>query len=92
MEDNNKIVGNSTGVKDVKPAPPIQIYNAGKTIHVNNPTGKNALVTVYRVDGTKVAEQTMATATALEMPVSGFYLVSVKAENEKPVTVKLMMQ
>ena len=88
-----KVSGNNTGVKDVKSALPVQIYSAGKTIYVSNRTGKAAVATVYGIDGVKVAEQTMLSqAATLEMPVSGFYLVSVRAGNEKPVTAKVRIR
>jgi len=89
LNDRSKII---TGIEDVKQALPVQIYSTGKTIHVNNLTGKNGVITVYGIDGVKVAEQAMAgQTTKLEIPVSGIYLVSVKAGNEKPITAKLML-
>ena len=88
-----KVSGNDTGIKDVKPTLPVQIYSAGKTIYVSNRTGKAAVVTVYGIDGVKVAEQMMAAqTTAMEVPAVGFYLVSVRAENEKPVTAKVTIR
>ena len=88
-----KVSGNDTGTEEVKAALPVEIYSAGKTIQVNNRTGKNAVVTVYRIDGVKVMEQTMTgQTTSLEIPVGGFYAVSVKAGNEKPVTAKLIIK
>jgi len=91
LNDNGKIVEN-TGIEDVKTALPIQIYSVRKTIHVNNQTGKKGMVTVYRIDGVKVAEQTVSgQTTTLEMSVSGSYLVSVKVGNEKPVIEKLFV-
>ena len=90
LSDRNKII---TGKEEIKTELPIQIYSSGKTIHVNNQTGKNAVVTVYRIDGVKVKEQTVAyQTTILEMPVKGFYLVLVKAENEKAVTAKIIVR
>jgi hypothetical protein len=92
LSDAGKIVGD-TGINDVKTAQPIQIYSAGKTIYVDNPIGKEAVITVYGIGGVKIAEQKMMSqTTTVEMPVSGFYLVSVKAENEKPVTAKLIVK
>jgi len=86
-------VGAATGIKNVPTALPIQIYSSGKTIQINNRTGKNAIVTVYRSDGVKVAEQTTVNqTTTMKMPVSGIYLVSVRAGNEKPVTKKLIVR
>lgn len=88
-----KKVGVYTGTEDIKTASPVEIYSAGKTIRVNNQTGKNGVITIYRIDGVKVAEQTMAgQTTTLEIPVSGFYLVSVKAGNEKSVTTKVIVR
>ncbi|MCL2651699.1 MAG: T9SS type A sorting domain-containing protein [Candidatus Azobacteroides sp.] len=87
-----KVGGSYTGTKDATTAPHVQIYSSGKTIHVNNLTGKSGMITVYGIDGVKVAEQAMAgQTTTLEMPVNGIYLVSVKAGNEKAVTAKLML-
>jgi hypothetical protein len=92
LSDAGKMVEN-TGINGVKTELPIQIYGSGKTIYVDNPTGKDAVVTVYGVGGVKVAEQKMISqTTTVEMPVSGFYLVSVKTENEKPVTAKLILK
>jgi len=89
LNDRGKII---TGIEDLKPALPVQIYSSGKTIHVNNLTGKNVVITVYGIDGVKIVEHaTAGQTTTLEMPVSGIYLVSVKAGNEKPVTAKLML-
>ena len=86
-------VSDITGKEKVKTPPPIQIYSFEKTIQINNQTGKNAVVSVYRIDGVKIAEQTMVSqTTAIEMPVSGFYFVSVKTGNEKPVTAKLVVR
>jgi hypothetical protein len=86
-------ISGDTGIEEIKTALPIQIHSAGKTIHINNQTGKNAVITVYRIDGVKVAEQTMASQTmTLEMPAGGFYLVSVKAGDEKPVTAKVIIR
>jgi len=88
-----KVSGDVTAKEEVKAILPVQIYSAGKTIHVNSPNGKSAIVTVYGIDGIKVAEQTMTNQSiALEIPVSGFYLVSVKAGNEKPVTEKVIVK
>ena len=82
-----------SGKEEIKTASPIQIRSEGKTIHINNQTGKNAVITVYRIDGVKVTEQTTKSQiTALEMPLKGLYLVSVKAENEKPVTEKVIVR
>ena len=92
LSDAGKITGD-TGTEKVKAALPVEIYSAGKTIQINNRTGKNAVVTVYRIDGVKVMEQTMTVqTTSLEIPVGGFYAVSVKAGNEKPVTAKLIIK
>ena len=88
-----KVSGTDTGIKDVKTESPIQIFSAGKTIHINNQTGKNGVVTVYRIDGVKVVEQTMLSqTTTFEMPVSGFYLVSVRTGDEKPVVEKVVVR
>ena len=93
MTASYKKVSDITGKEKVKTPPPIQIYSSGKTIHINNQTGKNAVVSVYRIDGVKVAEQTMTSQTAaMKMPVSGFYFVSVKTGNEEPVTAKLIVR
>jgi hypothetical protein len=82
-----------TGIKEVETASPVQIHSAGKTIHVNNATGKNGIITVYRIDGVKVAEQMMASqTTTIEIPAGGFYLVLVKAGDEKPVTAKVIVR
>ena len=82
-----------TGKEKVKTDLPVEIYSSGKIIHINNLTGKNAVVSVYRVDGVKVAERTMTSqTTAIEIPVSGFYFVSVKTGNEEPVTAKLIVR
>jgi len=90
LSDNNKII---TNIDDIKTDSPVKIYSSGKTIHVNNTTGKNTVVTVYGITGLKVAEQTMSSqTTTLNLPVSGFYIVSVKAENEKPVTTKVVVR
>ena len=90
LSDRGKIV---TGKEDIKPAPPIQIYSSEKIIHINNQTGKNGIVSVYRIDGVKIAEQTMVSQTAtVEIPVSGFYLVSVRTGNEKPVMEKVVVR
>ena len=90
FSDNNKII---TGIEEVKTESPIQIHSSGKTIHIKNETGKNGVVSVYRIDGMKVAEQTMVNqTTTLEMPVSGFYLVSVRTGNEKPVMEKIIVK
>ena len=88
-----KVSSGDTGIEDIKTELPVQIYSAGKIIHVNNPAGINAVVTVYGIDGVKVAEQTIVSqTTTIEMPVSGLYLVSVKAGNEKPVAAKLIVR
>ena len=90
LNDNNKIY---TGIEEIKTELPVQIHSAGKTIYVNNRSGKNGVVSVYRIDGVKVVEQTMVNQTStVEIPVSGFYLVSVKAGNEKLVTKKLIVR
>ena len=90
LSDRGKII---TGKEEIKPAPPIQIYSSGKIFHINNQTGKNGIVTVYRIDGVKIAEQTMASqTTTVEIPVSGFYLVSVRTGNEKPVMEKVVVR
>jgi hypothetical protein len=81
------------GKEEIKTAPPIQIYSSEKTIHINNQTGKNGVVNVYRIDGVEVVEQTMTShTTTLEIPVSGFYLVLVRAGNEKPVMAKVIVR
>ena len=86
-------VSDVSGKEEIKTASPIQIFSSGKTIHINNQSGKNGVVTIYRIDGVKVAEQTMVSqTTTLEIPVSGFYLVSVKAGNEKPVMEKVIIR
>ena len=93
MTASYKKIGSGAGVEDVKTASPVQIYSAGKTIHVNNSTGKTGMISVYGIDGVKIAEQTtISQTTALEISVSGFYIVSVKAGNEKPVTAKLIVR
>jgi len=93
LSDRDKIVRSSTSIDDIKTDSPVKIYSSGKTIHINNTTGKNTVVTVYGITGLKVAEQTMSSqTTTLNLPVSGFYIVSVKAENEKPVTAKLVLR
>ena len=90
LSDNNKII---TSISEVKTDSPIQIYSSGKTIHINNKTCKNGVVTIYRIDGVKVAEQTVISqTTTLEIPVNGFYLVSVRAGNEKPVMEKVIVR
>jgi len=90
LNRNNKII---TGIDDVKTELPIQIYSTGKSIHINNATGNNSVITVYRIDGTKIAEQTTTSqTTTMNVPVSGFYIVSVKAENEKSVVAKLVVR
>jgi len=88
-----KVRSTDTGIKDIKTESPFKIHSSGKTIHINNKTGKNAEVSVYGITGQKVAEQTMSDrTTTIEIPVSGFYLVSVKAGNEKPVTAKVIIR
>ena len=90
LSDNGKIY---TGIKEVKTKLPIRIYSAGKTAYVNNETGKTGIVTVYRIDGLKVMERAMVSqTTTLEILAGGFYLVSVKAGNEKPVTAKVIVR
>ena len=92
LADNGKVTG-YTSKEEIKATPPIQIRSEGKTIHINNQTGKNAVITVYRIDGVKVAEQTMKSQiTTIEMPVKGLYLVSIKTENKKPVTEKVIVR
>lgn len=81
-----------TNIENVNAQLPIQIYSAGKTIHVNNLTGKNAEVTIYGINGMKIAGKTIGQTTTMTIPVGGFYLVSVKAENEKAVTAKLVIR
>ena len=86
-------ISDNTGKEEIKTESPIQIFSSGKTIHINNQTGKNAEIGVYRIDGVKVAEQTMVgQITTIEIPVSGFYLVSVRAGNEKPVMEKIIIR
>ena len=86
-------VSDFSGKEEIKTSQPIQIYSAGKTIHINNSNGKNGVVSVYRIDGVKVTEQTIGSqTTTLEIPVSGFYLVSVRAGNEKPVMTKVIIR
>jgi len=88
-----KVSGGNTGVENVKTESPIQIHSSGKTIFVNSETGKNTTISVYGITGVKVAEQTTASqTTTIEMPASGFYIVSVKTEKEKPVTAKLAIK
>ena len=90
LSDKGKII---TSIEEVKTESPIQIYSTGKTIHINNETGKNGVISVYRIDGVKVSEQTMTSqTTTIEIPVSGFYLVSVKEGNEKPVMEKVIVR
>ena len=90
LNDKGKII---TSINEVKTESPIQIYSEGKTIHINNQTGKNGVVSVYRIDGVKVAEQTITSqTTTLEIPISGFYLVSVRAGNENPVIEKVIVR
>ena len=87
-----KVRSADTGIKDIITESPIQIHSIVKTIQINNETGKNAIVSVYGITGIKVAEQTISgRTTMIEIPFSGFYLVSVKAENEKPVTKKIII-
>ena len=93
MTATYKKFDSGAGIEDVKTASPVQIYSAGKTIHVNNSTGKTGMISVYGINGIKIAEQaTTSQTTALEIPVGGFYIVSVKAGNEKPVTAKLIVR
>jgi len=88
-----KVRGADTGIEEIKTQTGIQIHSEGKTIHISNETGRNAVVSVYGITGRKVVEQKMASRkTAIETPVSGFYLVSVKVENEKPVAAKVIVR
>jgi len=90
LSDRNKII---TALENINSASPIEIYSAEKTIYVNNPSGRNGVVAVYGIDGINVAERTMAgETTTIEMPVSGFYIVSVKVENEKPLRAKVVVK
>ena len=90
LSDRGKII---TSIEDVKTSHPIKIYSSEKTIHINNQTEKNVIVSVYRIDGVKVSEQTVTSqTTTIEIPVSGFYLVSVRTGNEKPVMEKVIIR
>ena len=93
MTASYKKFDSNAGVEGVKTVSPIEIYSAGRTIYVNNPTGKTGEISVYGIDGVKVAEQAMVNqTTTMELPVSGFYIVSARAGNEEPVTAKLTVR